>query len=502
MNEGDALERAHALSAHASVLLRPSSISMSMLESAKKLYSEAADLFAESLTSTTDDGAKKTLQLLVHQNRKLVRDVERRMSATQPTIAAQGHEGSRSPPVSEQPIRSNGSKGLMVDPISPTGQGGPSSSYFASRLNPGMNVPPFSLRPSTMPLGPSRLTSAPPFTRQTLSTASSSHVPGARAGRASSITGTVPTSPNQPFDSHTLSPLVSSSSSDESYLNLGAVPDTMDPFSRFWGMLDNMLDNISNPVAFATAAVDLDLETGKEQDYENVPHERGAKEAVEPRVRKSSSKASLKQNADTAMTDSFYVVPKNGRVAESSSRRGEASEESRTSRASPPIKTPEELALENESLRASLDALAVHAQQLDRTNKALRAQHEGRERLMRSAVAGVRREAQKAKHGQDLIRSQLLASVSVPRPTSGMTSSEAEGESSTSAMRSRIRELEAELEAANVENDRKQAQIDKYKDRFERIRVKAGAKKEAKAKLEASGTKPQSGREGDLDEPG
>ena len=58
----------------------------------------------------------------------------------------------------------------------------------------------------------------------------------------------------------TLSPLYSSSSSsetpaDESYLHL----DTLDPFSRFWGALENMLDDISKPVAFASIPVDLPL---------------------------------------------------------------------------------------------------------------------------------------------------------------------------------------------------------------------------------------------------
>lgn len=58
-----------------------------------------------------------------------------------------------------------------------------------------------------------------------------------------------------------LSPLHSSSSSSgteigESYINFGAIPDTTDPFSRFWGMLDNMLDDISNPVAFASAPIE------------------------------------------------------------------------------------------------------------------------------------------------------------------------------------------------------------------------------------------------------
>lgn len=55
------------------------------------------------------------------------------------------------------------------------------------------------------------------------------------------------------------SPLYSSSSSseppDESYLLPGAVPDNADPFSRFWGMLENMLEEISLPKALTAMDV-------------------------------------------------------------------------------------------------------------------------------------------------------------------------------------------------------------------------------------------------------
>ena len=105
-------------------------------------------------------------------------------------------------------------------------------------------MPPFALRP-TMP-------NVPPFqptmnhpSRKTTSPLQSPHTP-------------LPA--NHSSDMFTLSPLHSSSSSDESYLNLGTIPDTLDPFSRFWGMLDNMLDDISNPVAFASAPLGLEPE--------------------------------------------------------------------------------------------------------------------------------------------------------------------------------------------------------------------------------------------------
>lgn len=87
-------------------------------------------------------------------------------------------------------------------------------------------------------------------------------------------------------------------------------------------------------------------------------------------------------------------------------------------------KTPEELALENEHLRTSLDAIASHAEKLEQANKALREQHDEREKAVRSIAVGMKREvcargglsahwqAQKVKQGQEMIRSQLMASVS------------------------------------------------------------------------------------------
>jgi hypothetical protein len=56
------------------------------------------------------------------------------------------------------------------------------------------------------------------------------------------------------------------------------------------------------------------------------------------------------------------------------------------------IKTPEELALENESLRASLDALAVHTEAVNKENQELRKSSQEREVVLRNAVAGVRKE--------------------------------------------------------------------------------------------------------------
>lgn len=68
------------------------------------------------------------------------------------------------------------------------------------------------------------------------------------------------------------------------------------------------------------------------------------------------------------------------------------SETGSSRKSSPSVKTNEELLLENESLRGSLDALAVHAHQLELANRAFKERDQERDKLVRSVVSGVRRE--------------------------------------------------------------------------------------------------------------
>lgn len=87
-------------------------------------------------------------------------------------------------------------------------------------------------------------------------------------------------------------------------------------------------------------------------------------------------------------SESFYVVPRdhNRNAAPELTGIGPAR------KSSPSVKTNEELQLENESLRASLDALAVHAHKLDLANRAFKERDQERDMLVRSVVTGVRRE--------------------------------------------------------------------------------------------------------------
>lgn len=69
-------------------------------------------------------------------------------------------------------------------------------------------------------------------------------------------------------------------------------------------------------------------------------------------------------------------------------------------------KSLEELAVENLSLRHSLDVLSLQAQALEQELDTYKRQADQRQEMMKSVVLGVKREAQKA-----LIHSQILGSV-------------------------------------------------------------------------------------------
>jgi hypothetical protein len=169
------------------------------------------------------------------------------------------------------------------------------------------------------------------------------------------------------------SPLYSSSSSseppDESYLLPGAIPDTGDPFARFWGMLENMMEEISIPRALTTAVTSAKAD-GKEKEKEKEGREKGKKD--------KKDKKKDKDKESPSPSESFYVVPEAEKKAE---------------------KTPEELALENASLRASLDALAVHSHAVEKENRELKKRAEERDVTLRSMVLDVQKEVGTGRDG-------------------------------------------------------------------------------------------------------
>ncbi|KAL7419954.1 hypothetical protein Q5752_004917 [Cryptotrichosporon argae] len=430
------MQRAHALAAQASQLL---SAKDPPLARAMSAFKEAAELFEASTSGVTDDATRAALRTLIAQNRKAARDVERRIA-----------HGLRSP--SSSP--SSSSPPLSRDPSVPF-------SALARPLPFALPVPssPNTARPDLVSRAtePARLPSAGPsdiFKPSPVSRPSAGH----------------PVAGPSTSPSHPSSPLYSSSSSSDpesSYVIHGLAHDPADPFSRFWATLDGMLEGISNPVRFASvpiggeAAVDDEKAkaAGDGRIGSDVPDARGRADKVKDRERRRD-----KGNGNArarSPSDSYYVVPADGRVKD------EADDAYAPTNGAPARKTPEELALENDNLRASLDALAVHAQALERRNRELAASAEEREQIVRSVISEVKSKARKAVQ-DEVARSTVLAQSKHP----GAGEDEAR-------LRKHVAELEDEVRRLRGENESQRAQLDKYIERWEKLKAKKEAKRES-----------------------
>ncbi|EIW65729.1 hypothetical protein TREMEDRAFT_66106 [Tremella mesenterica DSM 1558] len=477
MSEQNPLYKAHMLSAQASLLVKPLKVPLQSLEQALSLYKQAEELYSSSSDTVKDEGAKKTLVLLTAQHRNFIKDVERRISniPKSPTVPAEVQYVDKGEKNGVLPLENTQISNANIQRTFDSTISGKISSSTSQKcdvdskertLSPTRGIPPFSIRPTS-------------FT--------STAVPG----QGQSI--------RRPTDmaTSTLQSSSSSSSTDESFVHFG-IPDSSDPFLRFWGMLENALTEVSKPVAFASMPLDVP----------RVPRPAGYRERKKSIKKKGKEKGKDRETASP--NDSYYVVsaPESEDKSCVSIRYHAIIMSRRLMRfawvhfgfwifggipqkvQAPGLtystsqgKTPEELELENVSLRASLDALASHAHTLEQTNKMFRAQAEERERNMRNVMLGVRREAVKVKQDQDLMRSQLFASTTQPpRQPRLSTLAETDGSenSASSSLQKRIRDLEEEVKGLRIENEKQKGQIDKYKERFEKIKSNAREKRDAK----------------------
>lgn len=361
--------QAHALSAEASSLVdsvptfptfAPHSNSsnpgraLTQLQAALEKYQSALSIYETSLSSSSVD-ARKTIELLVMQHRRLVRDIERRIGAVEraATMAATsatsgvavgkgvsgGVSGNGSARVDDARARVSrratepvlgGAGGVMPDDDGLQGKGhgqgrpvngrtvsvsvsGPGTAQTrTSALSSTASTTPFNgfiTRTSTSPpdgvpglaggvgvgvgvglaslnrpsiaqpgiasrasfSGPSSTSNTtrgiPPFAHRPVSSTSNSTSTYTFQPSSSAHPGTssrLPISRIPP-----LSPLYSSSTSSdtdpaESFVSVaprhrlgagGSGGTEIDPFSRFWGMLEGCLDEMSRPVAFASAPI-------------------------------------------------------------------------------------------------------------------------------------------------------------------------------------------------------------------------------------------------------
>ncbi|KIJ44149.1 hypothetical protein M422DRAFT_67759 [Sphaerobolus stellatus SS14] len=249
---------------------------------------------------------------------------------------------------------------------------------------------------------------------------------------------------------------------DESYMMLGQQqPEPQDTFNQFWNILEGMLDNLSQPVAFATAPLGRADSTS---DIQRKQKEHPSNLQGESQLQKSISRFRLDHESDfsdleeigiedgeSPSEDSFFMVP------------------SSTSSLNTRLKK------ENESLKAQLLAL----QQKLQTSERMRTEQEEQ---LRERIELARREAQRVKSSGFLPpRTALpvdLGSLTMNIPGGPMLS-QVQGPREAQLNR-RLKELEDEVKAVRLENEKQKQMITKFRERWEKLKESAKKKKLAK----------------------
>jgi len=289
----------------------------------------------------------------------------------------------------------------------------------------------------------------------------------------------------------------------------GQRSDPGDAFNQFWTIMQGMLDNLSQPVAFATIPLgDNELYTnpnlgiksllpsrqesslGNNIDVDEpiltrltkrIGIDRGIRKAGRGSV-PDSSPWNDDENLDEGISDegdelseSFYLIP---------------------SDKEPP---PADLKQQNTSLKLEVEAMR---KRLETTERILQLR-KGQDLQLRDSIFQATREAQRVMGasmvaqrpgGLDLNSLNINLPPAVAMP--GMNSSR------EAQYARRVKELEEELRTLRAENEKHKAMLAKYHERWEKLKESAKRKKEAKAVAEAvlTGVREKIVEEPDMEE--
>ncbi|KAG6335882.1 hypothetical protein ID866_3219 [Astraeus odoratus] len=223
---------------------------------------------------------------------------------------------------------------------------------------------------------------------------------------------------------------------DESFMLLGHRSDPGDAFNNFWKIMEGMLDNLSQPVAFATAPLEQDMLL--EETEEEVLVDEGGD-----------------------LSESFYLIPTGPEVSVSALRR------------------------ENASLKQEVEEMQKRLAAAERIVQLRKEQ----DQQLRDSIVLARQQAQRAMGASLVIQrsggqpppvdlSALNINLpTVPAPVTALNS----GRDREAQHLRRIRELEEELRMVRMENDKQKIMITRFRERWEKLKESAKRKKDAKA---------------------
>ncbi|KAJ3830025.1 hypothetical protein F5880DRAFT_1469342, partial [Lentinula raphanica] len=296
---------------------------------------------------------------------------------------------------------------------------------------------------------------------------------------------------------------------EESFMLLaGQRSDPGDAFNQFWNIMQGMLDNLSQPVAFATVPLGTEATAGTSSPRRDssLSSDTDSEEPIVARLTRKlgmgrsspatqsktlsrSMKPSISSDLDLDDDDfldegddlsgSFYVIPSESSFAS--------------------------LKKENSTLRVELERTQ---KRLEATEKVLQMRKE-QDTQLRESIVQASKEAQRAM-GASLVgqRGQPpfdIASLNLNVPASALPIPGIHTAREGQYMR-KVKELEEELRSVRIENEKnvrtlfdlnRKAMIVKFRERWEKLKESAKRKKESKAAAEAA----QAVRERIVEEP-
>ncbi|KAF8559515.1 hypothetical protein OG21DRAFT_1452641 [Imleria badia] len=267
---------------------------------------------------------------------------------------------------------------------------------------------------------------------------------------------------------------------DESFMVLGQRSDPGDAFNHFWRIMEGMLDNLSQPVAFTTAPLGTETGFSGKRGVQRDGSSGSETEREAPFVSRFSRKlgldgrSKLKQDTVLEETDEEVFADDGDDLSESFCLIPLESEPATSA-----------LKKENISLKQEMEEMQIRLAEAERVLQLRKEQ----DQLLRDSIVMARHQAQRAM-GASLVLQRPggqqpavdlgalnINLPSVPAPMAALNA----GRDREAQLLRRIRDLEEELRVARVENDKQKVMIARFRERWEKLKESAKRKKDAKA---------------------
>ncbi|KIM60600.1 hypothetical protein SCLCIDRAFT_26481 [Scleroderma citrinum Foug A] len=265
---------------------------------------------------------------------------------------------------------------------------------------------------------------------------------------------------------------------DESFMVLGQRSDPGDAFNNFWKIMEGMLDNLSQPVAFTTAPLGMETDgqgkrglrrdgsSSSDTDREDslgtkLSRKLGLDSMSKQEILFEETEEEVLVDEGDDLSESFYLIPTGPET---------------------PLST---LKRENTFLRREVDETQKRLALAERVLQLRKEQ----DQQLRDSIVLARQQAQRAMGASLMIQRpggqspQVDLSgfnINVPAVPAPVTALNAGRDREAQHLR-RIRELEEELRTVRMDNDKQKIMIARFRERWEKLKESAKRKKDAKA---------------------